>query len=130
MLITHSVDGVPIRLTGERWDHICRRHPELNNQKERVLETIGDPMEVLKGDFGEKLAVRFYRRTPLTAKYLIVAYRELSEQDGFVVTAYLARRLVPHQLFLTSIPRWCGTSARGQAPLRRSAFASLSTPQA
>ncbi|MFB3074859.1 MAG: hypothetical protein ACE1Z6_06740 [Candidatus Methylomirabilales bacterium] len=24
--------------------------------------------------------------------------------------------LVPHQLFLTSIPRWCGTSARGASP--------------
>jgi len=50
-------------------------------------------MEVLKGDFGEKLAVRFYRRTPLTAKYLIVAYRELDTDDGFLVTAYFARRV-------------------------------------
>ncbi len=23
---------------------------------------------------------------------------------------------MPHQLFLTSIPRWCGTSARGAGP--------------
>lgn len=93
MLIVHSVDGVPIRLTGERWDHICWRHPELSNQKEKVLETLRGPTEVLKGDFGERLAVRFYRRTPLTAKYLVVAYKELSAKDGFVVTAYLARRL-------------------------------------
>ena len=74
MLIVHSVHGVPIRLTRERWRHICRRHPELVDQQ-------------------EKLAVRFYRRTPLTSKYLVVAYKELGPQDGFVVTAYFARRL-------------------------------------
>ncbi|MFZ1060194.1 MAG: hypothetical protein WAP47_13490 [Candidatus Rokuibacteriota bacterium] len=93
MLIVHSVHGVPIRLTRERWRHICRRHPELVDQQGKVLETVRDPTEVFKGDFEEKLAVRFYRRTPLTSKYLVVAYKELGPQDGFVVTAYFARRL-------------------------------------
>lgn len=93
MLIVYSVHGVPIRLTRERWRHICRRHPELVDQQGKVLETVRDPTEVFKGDFEEKLAVRFYRRTPLTSKYLVVAYKELGPQDGFVVTAYFARRL-------------------------------------
>lgn len=93
MLIVRSVDGVPIRLTQERWEHICRRHPEMEDQQGRALETLRDPLEVLKGDFGEKLAVRFYRRPPLTSKYLIVAYRELGMDDGFVVTAYLTRQV-------------------------------------
>jgi len=84
---------VPIRLTRERWEHICRRHPELGDQQERVLETLHNPTEVLKGDYGEKLAIRFYRRTPLTSKYLVVAYKELGVRDGFVVTAYFARRV-------------------------------------
>ncbi len=51
------------------------------------------PTEVLEGDFGEKLAVRFYRRTPLTSKYLVVAYKETEPAEGFVLTAYFARRL-------------------------------------
>lgn len=93
MVITRSVGGVPIHLTRERWDHICRRHPELHGQQEKVLETLQRPAEVFHGDFGEKLAIRFYRRTPLTSKYLVVAYKELSKQDGFVVTAYFAKRL-------------------------------------
>jgi hypothetical protein len=93
LLIGHSVERIPIRLTKERWDHICRRHPELRDQQQRVVETLGDPEEVFKGDFGEKLAVRFYRRTPLTSKYLVVAYRELSASDGFIVTAYFSRQL-------------------------------------
>ncbi len=38
---------------------------------------------------------------------------------------------MPHQLFLTSIPRWCGTSLVPKAfGIPPSAFASLSTPQA
>lgn len=93
MLIARSVDGVPIRLTRERWEHICQRHPELEGQQGRVLETLQTAAEILEGDFGEKLAVRFYRRTPLTSKYLIVAYKELEPVDGFVVTAYFARRV-------------------------------------
>ena len=84
---------MPIRLTGERWAHICRRHPELVNQREKIVETLNGPSEVLRGDFGEKLAIRFYRRTPLTSKYLVVAYREIDPADGFVVTAYFTRRV-------------------------------------
>lgn len=93
MLIAYSTQGVPVRLTDERWDHICRRHPELRDQEEKILETVESPDTVLQGDYGEKLAVRFYKTTPLTSKYLVVAYKELSPRDGFVVTAYFARRL-------------------------------------
>jgi len=38
VLITQSVHGVAIRLTTERWEHICHRHPDLRAQQERVLE--------------------------------------------------------------------------------------------
>jgi len=93
VFVTYSVTGVPVRLTDERWNHICRRHPEFKGQERGVLETIESPEIVLRGDYGEKLAVRFYKTTPLTSKYLVVAYRELTETDGFVVTAYFARRI-------------------------------------
>lgn len=93
MLVTYSTEGVPVRLTDERWAHICRRHPEMQGQDSKVLETVRSPKMVLQGDYGEKLAVRFYRTTPLTSKYLVIAYKEVSATDGFVVTAYFARRL-------------------------------------
>jgi hypothetical protein len=70
--------------------HISR---PVNEQEKRVLETIESPEMVLSGDYGEKLAVKFYRTTPLTSKYLVVAYKELSSTDGFVVTAYFARKV-------------------------------------
>lgn len=93
MLIAYSVEGVPVRLTEERWNHICRRHPELKAQERKILDTIEAPEMILQGDYGEKLAVRFYQTTPLTSKYLVVTYKEFSPVDGFVVTAYFSRRV-------------------------------------
>jgi hypothetical protein len=57
-----------------------------------VLETIVSPDQIRKGDFGELLAVRFVRETPIGPKYLVSVYRESSADDGFVVTAYLTSR--------------------------------------
>jgi hypothetical protein len=92
MLAVYSRNGVPVRLTEERWLHIIERHPEMAGQREKVLGALSDPDMVQKGDFGELLAVRRYAETPLGDKRLIIAYREVDAEDGFVVTAYLARR--------------------------------------
>jgi hypothetical protein len=93
MLIVHSHNGVPTRLTEERWRHIIQRHPDMATQRERVLETLTEPDMIQEGDFGTLLAVRLYPQTPLTRKYLVVVYRESSTADGFVLTAYLASQL-------------------------------------
>ena len=93
MLIVRSRNGVPVRLTDERWQHIVRRHPEMEGLRERILETVAEPDCIQAGDFGELLAGRFYPQTPLTSKYVVVAYREVGSDDGFVLTAYLATQL-------------------------------------
>jgi len=64
----------------------------MDSQRERVLETLAEPDMIQQGDFGEVLAVRFYSETPLTRKFLVVAYREISSEDGFILTAYLTNR--------------------------------------
>lgn len=69
-----------------------RRHPEMDDQRERVLQTVAEPDMIQQGDFGELLAVRSYQDTPLTSKFLVVAYREVGPEDGFILTAYLTRR--------------------------------------
>ena len=53
-----SKNGVPIRLTGERWTHITEEHCELAGLRLEVLETIEDPSRILAGREGELLAVR------------------------------------------------------------------------
>ena len=92
MKIITSVAGVPIRLTLERLSHIGRRHPEMADQEARLLETVATPDYVQVGDAGTLIAIKHYARTPLTEKDCAVIYRELSGEDGFIVTAYYTSR--------------------------------------
>lgn len=92
MKIVRSMTGTPIRLTPERFEHIARRHPEMADQQDRILETVSSPDYVQVGDSGTLIAVKLYPKTPLSQKSCAVVYRELSESDGFVVTAYFTSR--------------------------------------
>lgn len=100
MQIVMSRNNVPVRLTEERWRHIVSRHPEMHGQRERVLETVQRPEIVQEGDLGVILGARYYSETPLTSKFLVAAYRELSVEDGFVLTAYFTTRLSPKRVIL------------------------------
>ncbi|MFN0147376.1 MAG: hypothetical protein ACKVT1_12765 [Dehalococcoidia bacterium] len=84
---TRSVHGVPIRLSGERWEHIASEHSEIANLRDEVLRTLATPVRVLAGNGGELLAIDEY----LPGKFLVVVYRE-EELDGFVITAFFTRR--------------------------------------
>ena len=80
--------GLAIRLTDERWAHITEEHGELTGLRSTVLETVSHPDRVLLGGDGELLAVREIE----VGKHLVAVYREQSE-DGFVITAFLTRRI-------------------------------------
>jgi len=83
-----SKHGVPIRLTAERWTHITEEHCELAGLRSEVLETVANPERILEGGEGERFAVREIE----PGKALVVVYRE-SQEDGFVITAFLTRRM-------------------------------------
>ena len=83
-----SRHGVPIRLTAERWAHIIEEHCELAGLRLEVLDTVANATRILEGGEGERLAVRELE----PGKALVVVYRELAE-DGFVITAFLTRRM-------------------------------------
>ncbi len=44
MDIVYSVNGVPIRLTDERWLHIVNNHTELAGYCDDILATIENPI--------------------------------------------------------------------------------------
>ena len=90
MKLVSSVNGVPIRLTPERFGHIAERHPEMAREEQRMLETLSMPDLVQQGDGGALIAIKHYATTPLTSKYCVVVYREVSSLDGFILTAYFA----------------------------------------
>ncbi len=89
MNIVYSKNKVPIRLTEERWIHITEEHNEIAGYYFEVLEVVSNPEAIYKGKEGEYIAVR-----PMEEKkYLIVIYREISEDDGFIITAFITRRI-------------------------------------
>ena len=93
MEVATARSGIPIRLTDERWKHIVHYHPEMRWQRARVLDTIASPDLIQEGDFGVLLAGRYYCHEPLAHGFVVAVYREVGETDGFVITAYFARRL-------------------------------------
>jgi len=95
MYLVRSVNGVPVRLTEERWKHITSRHPEMVGQHACVLATLAEPDLVQLGDRGELLAVRWWEGSSLGDKHLVVVYREIGVDDGFVLTAYFTNRPSP-----------------------------------
>ena len=84
-----SVNGVSIRLTQERWAHIVSNKPYMETYYERVLDTVERPTWILDGYAGASVAVL----TLAKQEYLHVVYREVSRMDGFIITAFIARKV-------------------------------------
>lgn len=84
----NSKNNVKVRLTDERWRHIIEEHSEMAGYYYDVLETILKPDYIYKGIHGELLAVKEI----IEEKFLVVVYRELNTNDGFVITAFLTKR--------------------------------------
>ncbi len=88
MDVVMSKTDVPIRLTEERWFHITEEHSEMAGYYFEVLEAMEEPEAIYEGKKGECIAVREIEK----GKYIVVIYKELSKEDGFVITAFLTRR--------------------------------------
>jgi hypothetical protein len=87
-LTANAQSGRIIRLPEETWQHIIEQHPELADLQPNVMHTLENPDRILEGNDGEFLAVKLLKDD----KYLVTVYREL-EKDGFIITAYLTRRI-------------------------------------
>ena len=89
MDIVSSKNGVPIRLTEERWFHIIENHDDLAGHYDDVLYAIEDPDYIMEG---YKKALIVLKKVTKT-RFLAVVYKEISREDGFVITAYFTSRL-------------------------------------
>jgi hypothetical protein len=83
-----SVNGVPIRLTEERWRHIVEARDELEGREEDVLDVVCAPDWITRGYRGSLVAWKGYGKRG----YLAVIYKELGGVDGFVITAFFTRK--------------------------------------
>ncbi|HEY6229691.1 MAG TPA: hypothetical protein VIW64_00380 [Pyrinomonadaceae bacterium] len=87
--IADSVNGVPIRLTGERWEHIVDSHPELASYRETVLDAVEKPDYILASRRGALAAVVVLGRRA----FLHVFYVEKGRRDGFILSALVEDKM-------------------------------------
>ena|SRR5437870_10929261 len=85
----YSINGVPIRLSEERWDHIVDKRPYMLRYYDAMLDAIQQPKYILRGERGTLVAVQPLARS----NYLQVVYRELGTKDGFVITAMVTQKI-------------------------------------
>lgn len=88
MVSAISVNNIPIRLTEERWEHIVDNKPYMESYYENVLDAIESPDCVLRGYAGSFAALLNVGKN----QYLHVVYKEVSKHDGFIITAFIARK--------------------------------------
>ncbi len=87
MEVVYSIHGVPIRLTEERWWHILNNRPYMEPYRDTMLKSVENPTWVLRGYAGAQVAVLPVSRR----QYLHTVYKEVSRDDGFIITAFVAR---------------------------------------
>ena len=99
-----SINGVPIRLSDERWRHVVEHHDDLAGHLHDVLETIASPEAVYEGDAGELLAAS----TLVDYRILHVASAsDREETSGMEAGAVLdLLESLPHLLKLPSKQMW------------------------
>lgn len=88
-----DVFGRKIRLTNERGMHILQR-AEMKGQENKIIDTLKEP-EIIRHSIWDKnahLYYKFYRKTPVTQKYLLVAVKVFNS-EGFVITAFFTDRI-------------------------------------
>ena len=88
MSVAYSHNNVPIRFPDTRWQHIMDNKPYMLTYDATILETVEQPDWILRGHRGSLIAIRSVGKS----RYLHVVYREVSQDDGFVITAYVAHK--------------------------------------
>jgi hypothetical protein len=88
MDVARSKNGVLIRLTEERWFHIIENHDDLAGYFDNVLDTVEEPDYIIKGYKDAVVALKEVK----SRKLLAVVYKEISDEDGFVITSYFTSK--------------------------------------
>lgn len=84
--------GRRIRSTEKQMNHILRKHPQIANYQDEIIDTLINPLKIT--DYGLDEDVRYYykylknRISP--EKYLLVVVKYLNG-EGFIITAYFEK---------------------------------------
>ncbi len=89
MEIAISKNGIPIRLTNERWIHIIENHDDLAGYYDEILNVIESPDYIIEGYKNAIIALKEKKK----GKFLAVVYKEINENDGFIITAFFSSKI-------------------------------------
>ncbi|MDI6767693.1 MAG: hypothetical protein QME52_12800 [Bacteroidota bacterium] len=83
-----DVFGRMIEISSERWQHVCKQHPELLDLQDEVKGTLVSP-DLIKMSLTDKSVRLYYRFYPtiLGGKYILVVVK--TNKRNFIVTAYV-----------------------------------------
>jgi len=86
--------GKRVALTQGKYDHICKRHPEVSGEIDEMKETLSSPQIIRRSTYDEKvwLFYRFFEETSVTEKYLMVAMRIFND-EGLILTSYFTDKV-------------------------------------
>ncbi len=90
MNVAISINKISIRLTDERWKHISVGHPEMADYYYEIIETIELPEKIYEGKYDELIVIKHFEKT--NDKFVVVVYKEINANDGFIITAYLSNK--------------------------------------
>jgi hypothetical protein len=99
--ITTKLDKL-VTLDERRYEHILD-HAEMKNQIERIKETLKEPEEIRESVYDKSvwLFYRFYPKTPVTKKYMLVVVKVLNSK-GFIITAFYTDEIKKGELIWKS----------------------------
>ncbi len=85
--------GKKIHLSKERWNHIRKKHPEVE-EAEEVEQTIRNPDKIERYDFDETIDHyhKYFKHKKSPAKYLFVSVKYLNG-EGYIVTAFFTKNI-------------------------------------
>jgi hypothetical protein len=83
--------GRKIHLSKERWSHIRKKHPEIENL-ELIEQTIKNPDKVIPFIYDEKIYYfyKYFKNLKAPKQYLLIIIKYLNG-EGFIITAYLEK---------------------------------------
>ena len=98
---SYSINGVPIRLTHERWYHIIENHDDLASYFYEALDTIENPDFVLRGNQGTLKATRNFGKDKWFY-YHCLLHRKKTERRNHMATAIKNEEIVKTCIGLSS----------------------------
>ena len=91
MNVVKSKNGVPIRLTEERWIHITEEHSEMAGYYFEVLETVEEPEAIYEGKMGECIRKQmFYTLQIRSERYMKSGAKGYESMKGILDTTKIS----------------------------------------